>query len=69
MLVIDAPDGAAAGDPADGGAVEVDAVTAQWLAALSAELPPARAAAIASKATGLPRALLYRALGHRDPQD
>ena len=66
VLVIDAEDAA---DPAvaDGEAVAIDARTAQWLAALAPELPASRLAAIASRVTGLPRALLYRALGHRDP--
>lgn len=48
---------------------EIDAVTRRWLEALADELPAARAAAVAARATGLPRALLYRALsrpGRRD---
>lgn len=44
-------------------AVEIDATTRRWLAALAAALPASRAAAIATQATGLPRALLYRELG------
>ena len=40
----------------------VDPVTARWLAALATQMPAARAAAIAVKACGLPRAILYRAL-------
>jgi 16S rRNA (cytidine1402-2'-O)-methyltransferase len=38
----------------------IDPTTARWLAALVQELPPARAAAVAAKATGLPREMLYR---------
>lgn len=41
----------------------IDPVTARWLAALAGELPASRAAALAARASGLPRALLYRALG------
>jgi 16S rRNA (cytidine1402-2'-O)-methyltransferase len=43
-------------------AVAIDATTRRWLDALAAQLAPARAAAIAAEATGLPRELLYRAL-------
>jgi 16S rRNA (cytidine1402-2'-O)-methyltransferase len=70
VLVIDAPagpDGAdadAGDDPA--GAPPIDPLSLRWLLALAAEMPASRAAAIASKVTGLPRAQLYRALGHRD---
>jgi 16S rRNA (cytidine1402-2'-O)-methyltransferase len=46
---------AAAEAPAD-----VDAATRRWLEALLNELPPARAAAIAAKASGRPRDELYR---------
>lgn len=45
---------------------QLDAVSARWLAALATELPPARAAAVAARASGLPRALLYRALRQLD---
>jgi 16S rRNA (cytidine1402-2'-O)-methyltransferase len=72
VLVIDAVPGraeSATGDPAALDAVEIDAVSLRWLLALSAEMPAARAAAIASKASGLPRAVLYRALGHRAAED
>jgi 16S rRNA (cytidine1402-2'-O)-methyltransferase len=55
VLVVDASTTAAA-------AVELDDVTRRWLAALATELPAARAAAVAAKATGLPRAVLYREL-------
>jgi 16S rRNA (cytidine1402-2'-O)-methyltransferase len=34
---------------------------ARWLAALVAELPPARAAAVVSRVTGVPRAVVYEA--------
>lgn len=46
-------------DPA---AVELDATARRWLAAVAEALPPARAAAVAAQATGLPRELLYREL-------
>ena len=38
----------------------IDPATRRWLEALLQELPPARAAAIAAKASGQPRAALYR---------
>lgn len=41
----------------------IDAVTRRWLAALAEALPASRAAAVAAKASGLPRARLYAALG------
>lgn len=40
----------------------IDAATARWLAALATVLPASKAAAVAAKASGLPRALLYAAL-------
>lgn len=43
-------------------AAALDETTRLWLAALAEELPAARAAAVAAKATGLPRELLYREL-------
>jgi 16S rRNA (cytidine1402-2'-O)-methyltransferase len=55
--------------PEEGGP-SVDETTRRWLDALAAELPPARAAAVAARASGLPRDLLYRALsdrGNRSP--
>ena len=57
VLLVDAapPDDAAS-------PTEIDAVTRRWLEALADELPAARAAAVAARATGLPRALLYQAL-------
>lgn len=41
---------------------DVDAVTRQWLAVLAEALPASRAAALAAKASGLPRARLYALL-------
>jgi 16S rRNA (cytidine1402-2'-O)-methyltransferase len=41
---------------------EIDVAARRWLAALADALPPARAAAVAAKATGLPRDVLYREL-------
>jgi 16S rRNA (cytidine1402-2'-O)-methyltransferase len=46
--------------PQDTPAATIDETTRRWLAALAAELPAARAAAVAAKATGLPREMLYR---------
>lgn len=54
-IVIDAAEPSAA-------AAKIDETTRRWLAALADELPAARAAAVAAKATGLPRELLYREL-------
>jgi 16S rRNA (cytidine1402-2'-O)-methyltransferase len=48
--------------PAEPAATELDAVARRWLAAIADELPPARTAAIAAQATGLPRDVLYREL-------
>lgn len=47
-------------DASEEAAVDVDAVTRRWLEALLQELPPARAAAVASRASGQPRDALYR---------
>lgn len=55
VLLVDAPDRAPAG-------TAIDEATRRWLHALAAELPAARAAAVAARATGLPRPELYRAL-------
>jgi 16S rRNA (cytidine1402-2'-O)-methyltransferase len=41
-------------------AADLDAVTRRWLEALLQDLPPARAAAVAAKASGQPRDALYR---------
>ena len=41
-------------------AVDLDAVTRRWLEALLQDLPPARAAAVAAKASGQSRDALYR---------
>jgi 16S rRNA (cytidine1402-2'-O)-methyltransferase len=57
VLLVDA-----APPPANADEAEVDAVTRRWLAALSEALPAARAAALAAKASGLPRARLYALL-------
>ena len=44
---------------ADGESVEIDASVSRWLAALLEDMPPARAAAIAAKASGQPKQALY----------
>lgn len=54
-IVIDAAEPPAA-------AAQIDEPTRRWLAALAEALPAARAAAVAARATGLPRQLLYREL-------
>jgi len=59
VLLIDAA-AIAPGDDA-----EVDAVTRRWLAALAEVLPAARAAAVAAKASGVPRERLYALLTGR----
>lgn len=46
----------------DARADTLDETTRRWLAALAEALPAARAAAVAAKATGLPRDWLYRQL-------
>ena len=48
--------------PPEPAATELDATARRWLAAVAEELPPARAAAVAALATGLPRDVLYREL-------
>jgi 16S rRNA (cytidine1402-2'-O)-methyltransferase len=52
VLIVDAPE-------ADAPATKISAGTAALLAALLAELAPARAARVAAKVTGLPRDVLY----------
>jgi 16S rRNA (cytidine1402-2'-O)-methyltransferase len=47
-------------DAGEDAAADVDAVTRRWLEALLQELPPARAAAVAARASGQPREALYR---------
>lgn len=49
-------------DGAEAAPSEIDAATRRWLAALADELPASRAAAVAAKASGLPRASLYALL-------
>jgi 16S rRNA (cytidine1402-2'-O)-methyltransferase len=47
-------------DASEEAAADVDDVTRRWLESLLQELPPARAAAVASRASGQPRDVLYR---------
>ena len=47
-------------DASDEAAADIDVVTRRWLEALLQELPPARAAAVAARASGQPRDVLYR---------
>lgn len=56
VIVVDAM-APAAPDPQD-----LDEAGRRWLRALAEELPAARAAAVAAKATGLPREMFYRTL-------
>jgi 16S rRNA (cytidine1402-2'-O)-methyltransferase len=49
-------------DAAEAAAAEVDAVTRRWLAALAEAMPASRAAAVAAKASGVPREQLYALL-------
>jgi len=66
VLVIDAREAARvpAGERASPDS-QIDAVTARWLAALREELPASRIAAIAARASGLPRSVLYGAIAAR----
>jgi 16S rRNA (cytidine1402-2'-O)-methyltransferase len=50
------------GGPADPEGAALDQTSRRWLRALAGEMPAARAAAVAAKATGLAREALYRAL-------
>lgn len=58
VLMIDAPEHVAP--------TAIDDSTRRWLHALAAELPASRAAALAARVTGLPRAALYDALTGND---
>lgn len=60
VLIVDAPEASAAA--VETAPEEIDPVTRRWLEVLGAELPPARAAALAARASGVSRDLLYRAL-------
>lgn len=62
VIVVDAR----APDAARDAEASIDEVTRRWLVALREALPASRAAAVAARATGLPRALLYRELGAAD---
>lgn len=69
VLVIDAPETTGVSIQVQGApSGPIDAVTARWLAVLREELPASRAAAVAAKASGLPRAVLYEALAGRGEQ-
>lgn len=50
-------------------AAAIDATTRAWLRALAQVLPASKAAAVAAKATGLPRAMLYDALARTGGAD
>jgi 16S rRNA (cytidine1402-2'-O)-methyltransferase len=52
-------------DAAGAAAADIDAVTRRWLAALAEVLPASQAAAIAAKASGVPRERLYGLLAGR----
>ncbi len=52
-------DAAADAEPKDSDPADIDPAVARWLAALLEELPPARAAAIAAKASGQPKSAMY----------
>ncbi len=62
VLVIDAPVAGPAASAQQAAGDALDPVTLRWLAELARELPASRAAAVAARATGLPRELLYRRL-------
>lgn len=47
-------------DAAEGAPADTDPLTRRWIEALVQELPPARAAAVAARASGEPREDLYR---------
>jgi len=65
VLVVDAPAQVKPGG--EDLEIQVDEHTERWLRALAEELPASRAAAVAAKASGLPREVLYRLLvGPRD---
>jgi 16S rRNA (cytidine1402-2'-O)-methyltransferase len=68
VLIVDAAQEADTDNDAPGTPVEsIDADTDRWLRELAKELPASRAAAVAARASGLPRELLYRALTQRGP--
>ena len=49
---------------------DIDAVTQRWLSAVTEALPASKAAAVAAKATGVPRDAIYRAISAlRPPSD
>jgi hypothetical protein len=52
-------------DAAGAAAADVDAVTRRWLAALAEVLPASQAAAVAAKASGVPRERIYTLLAGR----
>ena len=54
VVLIDAPPALISNDSAD-----IEPAVAHWLTVLLEEMPPARAAAIAAKASGLPKQALY----------
>jgi 16S rRNA (cytidine1402-2'-O)-methyltransferase len=47
-------------DASEEAAADIEVVTRRWLEALLQELPPGRAAAVAARASGQPRDVLYR---------
>lgn len=69
VLVVDARSDAPS--PAGAGTehAAIDENTRRWLAALRDELPASRLAAAAARATGLPRAVLYRELSRGGEDD